>query len=83
MHRRPYRGVFWITKPLPTLGFENFHRVPRTRPQKAEMRGRGQLLKLCVLEATRQVAAIWASINANLAIGSHHLNSGVVILFKF
>ena len=58
MHRRPYRSVYWITKPLLTIDFENFHRVPRTRPQKAEMRGRGQLLKLGILEATRQVAAI-------------------------
>ena len=30
------------------------------------MRGRGQLLKLYVLKATRHAAVIWGSINANL-----------------
>ena len=66
MHRRPYSGVFWLAKLLLTLGLENFNRIPGAYPKKTEMRGRGQLVKLCVLETARQVAAIWTSINANL-----------------
>ena len=66
MHRRPYSGVFWLVKLLLTLGLENFQPNFCAHPQKTEMRGRGQLVKLCVLETARQVAAIWTSINANL-----------------
>ena len=56
MHRRPYSGVFWLAKLLLTLGLENFQPIFCAHPQKTEMRGRGQLVKL-----DDDVASTWNS----------------------